>query len=113
MLSRQWNGVPIYFALLHLCFRTRLNREVVQGFVNLVNELVNRPAENKKRRDEMTHNIFLMLQECNKFREHQSREIMIELLERQLKERRQLLKEIQTEISHADGLLGDIVQPMD
>ena len=61
----------------------------------------------------MSHNIFLMLQECNKFREHQAREILIELMERQLKERRELLKEIQAGISRADELLGDIVEPMD
>ena len=61
----------------------------------------------------MSHNIFLMLQECNKFREHQAREILIELMERQLKERRELLKEIQAGISRADELLGDLVEPMD
>jgi hypothetical protein len=81
--------------------------------VNLVQELVDRPAENKKRRDEMSHNIFLMLQECNKFREHQAREILIEVLEKQLVERKELLKELRTGISQAETLLGDTVQPME
>jgi len=46
-----------------------------------------------------------MLQECNKFREHQARETLIELLEQQLAERRKLVRELQTNIEKADGLL--------
>jgi uncharacterized protein YbbC (DUF1343 family) len=91
----------------------RLNREVVQGFVNLVQELVHRPAENKKKRDELSHNIFLMLQESNKFREHQAREILIDVLEKQLEEKRGLLKELHEGISKTDGLLGDTAKEVD
>jgi hypothetical protein len=60
----------------------------------------------------MSHNIFLMLQECNKFREHQAREVLIELMEKQLIERRGLLKELQLDIARADELLGgqDLVE---
>jgi MED7 protein len=46
-----------------------------------------------------------MLQECNKFREHQAREILIELLEEQLVARKELLKELQGNIDKADALL--------
>lgn len=46
-----------------------------------------------------------MLQECNKFREHQAREILIELLEKQLSERLKLLKELESRIAEADKLL--------
>ena len=46
-----------------------------------------------------------MLQECNKFREHQARETLIELLEQQLAERRKLVRELQANIEKADGLL--------
>ncbi|KAK1742104.1 hypothetical protein QTG54_007677, partial [Skeletonema marinoi] len=65
----------------------RLNRSVLQGFLKLVSKLVHDPIENKSSRDELSHDIFLMLQECNKFREHQAREILIETLERQLERR--------------------------
>ncbi|OEU15342.1 hypothetical protein FRACYDRAFT_240025 [Fragilariopsis cylindrus CCMP1102] len=85
----------------------RLNREVVQGFVNLVSDLVNRPAENKRRRDEMSHNVFLMLQETNKLREHQSRELLIEILEKQLEKREKFIDELEGKISKADALLLD------
>lgn len=62
----------------------------------------------------MSHNIFLMLQECNKFREHQAREVLIELMEKQYKERQGLLKEMQLGIVRADELLGqDLEQFMD
>lgn len=54
----------------------------------------------------MSHNVFLMLQECNKFREHQARELLIELLEHQLSERQGLIKELQAEIARADETLG-------
>jgi len=47
-----------------------------------------------------------MLQECNKFREHQAVENLIELLENQLKERLALLEELRGNISQADELLG-------
>jgi hypothetical protein len=60
---------------------------------------------NRNTRDELSHNIFLMLQECNKFREHQAREMLIELLDRQLTMRRKLLAEIQLETAEADRLI--------
>lgn len=84
----------------------RLNRQVLQGFVKLVNDLVHNPMENKKTRDELSHNIFLMLQECNKFREHQAREILIELLEKQLQHRKMLIQELQEGMVQADALLA-------
>ena len=55
-------------------------------------------------RDELSHNVFLMLQECNKFREHQARELLIGLLEQQLTERRKLVDELKTSIAKADEL---------
>jgi hypothetical protein len=57
-------------------------------------------------RDELTHNVFLMLQECNKFREHQAREILIELLEQQLQKRKVLIQELREFIEKADQELG-------
>ena len=87
--------------------QSRLNRKVVQDFAELVQELVHRPSDNKKKRDELSHNIFLMLQETNKFREHQAREILIELLESQLEARQRLLKEVNEGIAQADSILND------
>ena len=46
-----------------------------------------------------------MLQECNKFREHQAREILIDLLEEQLAERQRLVQELKSGIAQADSLL--------
>ena len=46
-----------------------------------------------------------MLQECNKFREHQARELLIELLEQQLAGRQKLVRELQTNIAKADEVL--------
>ena len=40
---------------------------------------------NRKQRDALCHNVFLMLQETNKFREHQARELLIEILETTIK----------------------------
>ena len=47
-----------------------------------------------------------MLQECNKFREHQAREILITTLEEQLKQREAGLELLKREIKEADGALG-------
>jgi hypothetical protein len=46
-----------------------------------------------------------MLQECNKFREHQAREMLIELLEEQLDQRREVLAGLQAEILKANEVL--------
>jgi len=46
-----------------------------------------------------------MLQECNKFREHQAREILIDTLEQQLKRREEGLKLLNTQIGEADEAL--------
>lgn len=48
-----------------------------------------------------------MLQEANKFREHQSRELLIEILERELQEREKLVEELERKISQADELLQE------
>lgn len=46
-----------------------------------------------------------MLQECNKFREHQAREILIETLETQLRDRQKALMVLQKEIEKTDVAL--------
>mmetsp|Transcript_23630 Transcript_23630/g.33853 ORF Transcript_23630/g.33853 Transcript_23630/m.33853 type:complete len:203 (-) Transcript_23630:17-625(-) len=84
----------------------RLNRKVMALFVGLAKDLVNDPLKNKERRDELSHNIFLMLKECNKFREYQARENLIELLEKQLEGRRSLLNELKEELQKVDEILG-------
>mmetsp|Transcript_39739 Transcript_39739/g.45270 ORF Transcript_39739/g.45270 Transcript_39739/m.45270 type:complete len:95 (-) Transcript_39739:58-342(-) len=81
-------------------------------FIGLVRDLVDRPLENKKRRDELSHNIFLMLQECNKFREHQAREVLIELLEKQLTKRKAALKVLKDEAQKVQILLDNKQQLM-
>lgn len=62
---------------------------------------------NRKRRDELQHNVFLMLQETNKFREHQSRELLIEILEEQNEERGKLIRELEDKMQQTDALLLD------
>lgn len=47
-----------------------------------------------------------MLQECNKFREHQAREILVETLEQQLDERLTACREMQEEIRQANEALA-------
>ena len=61
---------------------------------------------NRKLRDELSHNLFLMLQECNKFREHQAREILITTLEEQLECRREGLATLKKQIGEADDALA-------
>jgi len=89
---------------------SRLNKEIIHGFVKLVRDLVNKPVENKKSRDELSHNIFLLVQECNKFREHQARETFIEILETQLRDREKALKALKDEIKRTDDALRDFEQ---
>jgi len=54
-----------------------------------------------------------MLQETNKFREHQSREILIDILEKQLEDRSKLVDELEKEIETTDTILKDIPERMD
>jgi MED7 protein len=60
----------------------------------------------RKTRDDLSHHIFLMLQECNKFREHQARENLIALMEKQIAERRNLVQELSECTSKANELLN-------
>jgi MED7 protein len=54
-----------------------------------------------------------MLQESNKFREHQAREILIDLLEKQLEQRGKILQNLRHQVSLADDLLRDIDEPLE
>ena len=49
-----------------------------------------------------------MMKEANKFREHQARELMIEMLEKQLSERKEALAQLQKEIATAKGALNQL-----
>jgi len=53
-----------------------------------------------------------MLQECNKFREHQAREVLIELLEKQLTKRKAALKVLKDEAQKVQILLDNKQQLM-
>ena len=48
-----------------------------------------------------------MLQECNKFRKHQAREIFIETLEAQLRDRQTALQVLQEQIVKTDTALAE------
>lgn len=62
-------------------------------------------CNHRKRRDELQHNVFLMLEETNKFREHQSRELLIEILEKQNEGREKLILELEDRIVQVHALL--------
>lgn len=47
-----------------------------------------------------------MLQETNKFREHQARQNLIELLEEQLVERKRLTAKLRDAVTEVDGFIG-------
>ncbi|KAL3767013.1 hypothetical protein ACHAWU_004511 [Discostella pseudostelligera] len=84
----------------------RLNSDVLHGFLALVRKLAeDDPSDHRKLRDELSHNLFLMLQECNKFREHQAREILIDTLELQLQRRTLGLELLKERIRSADDAL--------
>ena len=48
-----------------------------------------------------------MLEETNKFREHQSRELLIDILEKQNQEREKLIQELEDKIVQANALLTE------
>ncbi|GFH52722.1 hypothetical protein CTEN210_09198 [Chaetoceros tenuissimus] len=77
---------------------SRLNNEILKGFISLLGDLVNRPLDNEQSKKKLMENIELMLKECNKFREHQAREVLIETLEFQMRDRRRALEEIKKQI---------------
>lgn len=60
----------------------------------------------RKTRDELSHNVFLMLQETNKFREHQARHNLIQLLEEQIKERKRLTTKLREAMEEVDDVFG-------
>jgi hypothetical protein len=49
-----------------------------------------------------------MLQECNKYREHQAREILIDLLEKEQQERIKIIENLRIQVVEADELLEKI-----
>jgi hypothetical protein len=54
-----------------------------------------------------------MLQESNKFREHQAREILIELFEQELEQRMEILAELRDHVAHAEELLSTVKEAFD
>lgn len=78
------------------------------SLANNLDRLLCNALVSRKKRDEMSHNVFLMLQECNKFREHQAREILIELLEKEQESRKQIIEKLRNQVEDADKLLASI-----
>lgn len=84
---------------------TQLNKDILQDFVTLLGDLVNNPEAHQKCRDKLLRNVESILKECNKFREHQSREILIETLEQQLNDRLTAINTLNEYIQDADEQL--------
>lgn len=84
---------------------SRLNREIIKGFITLVGDLIDAPLDHETCRNKLLQNFELMLKECNKFRQHQAREIMIEVLESQLTDRQSATKELNGQINEANLVL--------
>jgi hypothetical protein len=84
-----WISRPTSFVLLRFFFNSQLCY----------------PPKNRKLRDELSHNLFLMIQECNKFREHQAREILISTLQQQLERREEGLAVLKGQIREAEEAL--------
>ena len=64
-----------------------------------------RPKENKGKRDELSENLMKMMEESNRFRSHQAREILIEVLELRLKKKKDALNLLKTHVSNTESLL--------
>lgn len=60
---------------------------------------------NRKRRNELLLLVENLGIQTNKFREHQSRELLIEILEKQLMQREKFICELEDKIAKADVLL--------
>lgn len=82
-----------------------LNTAVLERYVELVNDMVYRPKENKGKRDELSENLMKMMEESNRFRSHQAREILIEVLELRLKKKKDALNLLKTHVSNTESLL--------
>jgi len=87
---------------------SKLNKDILKGFIALVGDLVNKPTNHEQCRDLLLKNIELMLKECNKFREHQAREILIHTLETQLQDRQTALDELNHQIEQSDCALFEL-----
>jgi len=87
---------------------SRLNKDILVGFITLLGDLVNQPLAHKKCRQQLLNNIEVMLKECNTFREHQARELLIETLEAQLHDRKWAMDELKGQLSTSDDLLTSL-----
>ena len=59
-------------------------------------------------RNKLLQNFELMLKECNKFRQHQAREILIEILEAQLADRQRAAKELNVQVDESNIVLSEL-----
>lgn len=92
---------------------SRLNKEILQGFMTLVGVLVNSPMDQGPCREQLMKNIEQLLKECNKFREHQARECMIQTLEKQLLDRTNAVRELRNQILEANQFLMELAVSSD
>lgn len=86
----------------------KLNDECLTKFIELVNDLVYRPKENKAKRDEVSNLLMQMMIESNNFRSHQAREILIELLEYRLSEKKKALDQLKIALNSSNEVLDKI-----
>jgi len=59
-------------------------------------------------REKISQNLCLMIQECNKYRDHQGREVLIKTLEEQLEERNNILHNVKKEVKNAEEVLKEL-----
>lgn len=82
-----------------------LKSAVLERYIELVNDLVYRPKQNKDSRDEVSEKLMQMMIASNNFRSHQAREILISELQTRLERKKGTLENLRSLVEATDSLL--------
>jgi len=87
-----------------------LNRQIMTSFVTLTRVLVHEPKAAREELITLSQLLIRLLEECNRYRDHQARENLIRCLEDQLKMKRTMLKALEGDLTEVQEAAEDVAR---
>lgn len=87
-----------------------LNRQIMTSFVTLTRVLVHEPKAAREELITLSQLLIRLLEECNRYRDHQARENLIQCLEHQLKMKRTMLEKLEGDLTEVQEAAEDVAR---
>mmetsp|Transcript_9758 Transcript_9758/g.27324 ORF Transcript_9758/g.27324 Transcript_9758/m.27324 type:complete len:228 (-) Transcript_9758:375-1058(-) len=91
----------------------KVNKEIMTSFVTLTNVLLQEPEAAREELVKVSKLLVRLLEESNRYREHQARENLIAVLEEKVEAKRKALAEVERDLETTEAALEEVAKLRD